>query len=537
MKKTFTTAFLLFTTCFLLLAQDDGNDLYSLKKVHEIRINFSQKNWTNTLDSLRLYGNGMLTANAKIDGQNYNNVGIRYREVRSFKVGQKRNPLHIKLNFQKENQTHQGYQTIKLSNALRDPSMVREVMSYEMIGQYMIAPRASYSRVYINDNYYGLFVNVEAVDQVFLDKNFGSSSNTFVKCTPDLNNKAKGNCKQNIFSSLEFETDMACYQSNYELKSEEGWNDLIKLTETLKKKPAKIHELLDVDQTLWMLAFNNVIVNLSSYSGQYSQNFYLYKNDKGRFVPVVWDMNLAFGSFKNTGQGSDLDNKDLIRLDPLLHANNPYKPLIFQLLKNPDYKKTYLAHIRTILFDNFMNNDYEKRGKTLQQIIRPWVANDRNRSYTVAEFDRSLYSTIGKRSRIPGIYSLMSKRAKYLKKHQNLAGIPPMIEMVTMLGREQYSNEAITDFNLQVKTKNKAKRVKVFYRFDMKSDFQMTYLQDDGKNNDGKSNDAIFGGTIESSGNDSIEYYIVAENAISIGYFPMNYMFDLENASLKDLNK
>jgi len=42
--------------------------------------------------------------------------------------------------------------------------------------------------------------------------------------------------------------------------------------------------VLNVDRTLWMLAFNNTIANLSSYSGQQSQNFYLYKDQYGQIT-------------------------------------------------------------------------------------------------------------------------------------------------------------------------------------------------------------------------------------------------------------
>lgn len=514
----------------------DKNDLYGLNRVHEIRLEFKQDNWASVMDSLRLYGNGLLKGNAKVDGDEYVDVGVRYRGNRSFRLGNKRNALHIKLDHQDAKQNHQGYQTLKLSNALRDPSMVREVLGYEIAGKYMIAPRASYSRVYINNEYYGLFVNVEAIDDNFLTKNFQSNENTLIKCTPDLNKKSPEGCKQNIFSSLEYEENMECYKSNYELKSEEGWNDLASLANALYKNNGELNKVLDIDATLWMLAFNNVLVNLSSYSGQYSQNYYLYKNNHGRFVPMLWDLNLAFGSFKNTGEGSDKSNKALIKLDPLLHADNPYKPLISQLMKNPAYKKTYLSHMRTILYDNFMENGYEQRAKELQKLIQQAFFNDPNKTYTTGDFERSLYSTIGRRSKIPGIYSLMNKRAKFLKKHASLGAIPPTIAEVNILGREKYSNERVNDFRIQVKTENKAKQVKVYYRFRSVADFKMVYLKDDGLSNDEAKGDDIFGGMIASNGNETIEYYVVAENPLSVGYEPANYMFELRKASLKELN-
>jgi len=536
MKNINYLLFILLVAFSQVIFAQNKSDLYSLQQVHEIRLEFSQEDWSNVMDSLRLNGSGLLAGTAKIDGQTYAQVGVRYRGNRSFRVGNKRNALHIKLAHKNAKQNHQGYKTLKLSNALRDPSMVREVLGYEIASQYMIAPKAAYTRVYINNDYYGLFVNVEAVDKVFLKKNFGSSNNTFVKCTPDLNQKAPKSCKQNIFSSLEYESNVECYKSNYELKSEKGWKDLMNLTKVLNKTPDKINEVLDVDQTLWMLAFNNVIVNLSSYSGQYSQNFYLYKNKFGKFVPILWDMNLAFGSFKNTGKGSDLSNKGLIKLDPMLHADNPYKPLISQLLKNPYYKKMYLSHMRTILYDNFMTNGYEQRAKELQKLIHQAFFNDKNKTYTIGDFDRSLYSTVGRKSKIPGIYSLMNKRARFLKKNKNLSFIPPSVEQVEVLRRKQYSSEQITSFNMQVTTSNKAKKVKVFYRFNDAAAFQMAYLKDDGGNFDQKAGDDIFGGSIASNGNEMIEYYVVAENALSVSYEPANYMFELKKASLTELN-
>lgn len=535
MKKITFFCIILFLAIFNSFGQDK-NDFYSLDQVHEIRLDFQRNNWAGVMDSLRLYGNGLLKGTVKIDGEEYEDIGVRYRGNRSFRIGNKRNALHIKLDHQDPKQSHQGYQTLKLSNALRDPSMVREVLGYEIAGRYMIAPRASYSRVYINNEYYGLFVNVEAIDDVFLEKNFQSNKNTLIKCTPDLNEKSPKGCKQNIFSSLEYEENMECYKSNYELKSEEGWNDLARLANALYKNNDELAKLLDVDATLWMLAFNNVVVNLSSYSGQSSQNFYLYKNNFGKFVPMLWDLNLAFGSFKNTGGGSDLSNKELIKLDPLLHVDNPYKPLISQVMRNPEYKKTYLSHMRTILYDNFMDNGYEERAKELQKIIEQAFFNDPNKTYTKVDFERSLYSTIGRRSKIPGIYSFMNKRAKFLKKEENLRPIPPTIAEVIVLGREKYSHERVNDFKIQVKTANKAKKVKVYYRFQSVSDFNMVYLEDDGNSYDEDAGDNIFGGLIDRNGNEYIEYYVVAENPLSVSYEPENYMFELRNASLKELN-
>ena len=530
----------LLTAQFIPNEAKDQTDFYDLKTVRELRLSFAHENWSEKLDSLKLYGEGSLLGNASIDGVIYEEVGISYRDSKSFKVGQKRNGFNVKLDFINKEQHHQGYQTLKLSNALRDPSLVREVLSYHIAGQYMPAPKANYVKLFINDEYYGLFVNIEAVDDAFLQKHYGSSQNSFFKCTPNRAawNETPEGCKNKVFASLEFEDYAQCYTYNYELKSKDGWDDLVGLTQTLSNSPKDIHKVLHVDETLWMLALNNVLVNLSSYSGQNSQNYFLYKSDDRRFRPIMWDLNLSFGSYKNTGKGSDLTLSGLQQLDPLLHQDNATKPLIAQLLKNPLYKKIYLSHIRTIVYDNFINGQYEKLALELQRLISNDVYKDPHKFYEHYQFLNSLEETTGKRSKIPGLVELMSKRTRYLKKHPDLRIYPPKIKAVKVISREKFDRADINTFLVTVKGGNSAKRVKLVYRFNTDDPYQEMYMNDDGKSNDGKANDKLFAATIDPKGeSDTMEYYIRMENAKMVNFDPPNYMSQPHKVTLRDLNR
>ena len=544
MNKTyFLTACLFLITLGMMQAQNDSKkDFYDTNSVKEFRIKFEQKDWANLMDSLRLSGDGMLIGDISLDGEKFSDVGIRYRGTRSFKTGSKRNAFNIKLNYINKEQNVGGYKSLKLSNALRDPSMVREVLSYEIARKYMPAPKANYARLYINDEYFGLFINVESVNKKFLEENYGSKDNTFFKCAPHIDemDEAPKGCKMKIFSSLQYEEDVDCYKPNYELKSddEDGWKDLQKLTKILAQNPKKIKEVLNVDRTLWMLAYNNVLVNLSSYTGQQSQNYYLYKDDEGRFNPIIWDLNLSFGSFKNTGVGSDLNLKKLQTLDPLLHIGNDSKPLISKLLQNPQYQKLYLSHLRTILYDEFVSGAYADRARQLQRLIQVPFINDQNKFYTTNEFNSSLRSTIGKRSKIPGLIELMGKRAKFLKKHKKLTPIPPEVVDVNVVSRKKLAAKDINTFNIVAQVDKRPKNVKVYYRFDSTSPYLSIFMKDDGKNNDGKAADGTFGITIQpKDGQETLEYYIMAETVYSVEFSPTNYMFAPYTADLNELNQ
>ena len=519
-----------------LLAQDDSN-FYEVENIQEIKIKFDQDNWRYLLDSLRFNGDGLLIGSLEINGRKFNDIGVRYRESRSFQPGNKRNSMYIKLNFIDKEQNYQGHSSIKLSSALRDPSMVREVFGYEVARRYMPAPQANYARILVNGEYYGLFVNVENINNAFLDKHFGYKKGTFIRCAPNLVDNEPSGCKTDVYGSLQFDESAKCYLHNFQLLSESGWDDLIELTYLLNQKPDEVKRVLNIDRTLWMLAFNNVLVNLSSYTGRYSENYYLYKGKEGKFTPILYDLNLCFGSYKNTGVGSDLKLKDLQAMDPLLHVDNAAKPLISQLLRNKEYKQIYLSHISAIVNDFFRKDQYIERIRELQDLIREAFEEDKNRYYSMEDFNNSLDQTIGKRSRIPGLKELMTPRTEYLKKKVVLAVVPPQISEVTVSSREQFSSERVESFKIQARVGKFPTEVHVFYRYGDRGDFMSAEMKDDGRHNDGEAGDSVYGVTIKpEEGADQINYYIFAKNAKSVSYDPPRYMYEQYSSSLQELN-
>ena len=523
-------------------AQNDDSpyDFYQDDKVREIRVEFDGKNWQSQLDSLRTYGDNLLPGSMTIDGESLSQkVGLRFGNARTFKVGNPRNTYHVELDFVDKDQRFKGLRNLVLSEALRDPSMVREVLGLEIARQYMVAPRANYCRLFINNEYIGLFVNVEAIDDVFLERHFKTTTGAFFKGDPTDPKNPPAGCKKNLYASLEYDPKgEACYAMNYKMLSESGWSKLIELTRELDAGTDNIESILDVDQTLWMLAFNNVVVNLSSYSGQHSKNFYLYQKENGQFIPILYDLNLAFGSYKNTGEGSDLDLKGLQNLDPLLHKNTPTKPLISKLLANKTYEKIYLSHIRTILRDYFSNGEYDKRAKDLQRLIMVPFFNDQNKYYQAEDFNRSLTSTIGEKSKIPGIMELMSKRTRYLKKYKSLAVAEPDIAEPVVEKREKFGNKRISTFRISAAIGNYPTMVHVFYRYLPNQRYTMVRMYDDGKHNDGEKGDNVFGAEIDPNGSfNEIEYYIMAENAGTASFSPANYRLMPHKVTLDSLNQ
>lgn len=536
-KNTHWLAGLFFCVSFIS-AVSAQKDFYDTNTIQDIRITFEQKNWRYMLDSLRYNGDALLKGRVDINGQRFDGAGIRYRDGKAFTPGGRRNGLFVVLNHMNDSQNYQGYTDLDLSSALRDPSMVREVLGYEIIRRYAPAPKANYSKVTINGEYYGLFVNVETVTNTFLTNHFGTSQGSLFKSNPNTIEQAPDGCKAKSYASLQYDKDPACFKFHFEGSDNADWRELVELTRVLDESPEEIDRVLDVDRTLWMLAFNNLLVNLSSYTGQHSPHYYLYNDGKGRFVPIVFDLNLAFGSFKNTGVGSDLGTKELLELPALLYADDVTKPLISVLLSNELHRKQYISHMRTIMAEYFVSGLFEKRARELQQLISDAFSKDSNRYYPVEDFNRSLMETIGTRSNIPGIVDFMQKRLAYLEQDEAFQVVPPSITEVKVIHRERFASQQVTDFKIQAKVEKYAKNVRLFYRFESSQDFAETPMQDDGRRHDEQANDGIYGVVVQPApGSSRIEYYIMAENAKAVNYDPPRYTYDRHSTTLAEINQ
>lgn len=296
----------------------------------------------------------------------------------------------------------------------------------------MAAPRANYVRVYVNDDYLGLYNNTESVDGNFLDRYFGEHDGIFFKCDPVWSSHLPKGCNPGEKASLLYQgKDTICYEKNYEIKSDHGWSALQSLTKTLNSTPIQIEQQLNVDEVLWMLAFNNVLVNLDSYTGRLCHNYYLYQDTFGIFHPIVWDMNLSFGGFRFAGNDKSLSNEEMQKLSPFVHYKYEKRPLISQLLNIDLYRKIYVAHLKTILEEQLLTNKYLDRAKQVQQVIDTYVKSDDNKLYSYDAFRQNLQqSADANKTSIVGITELMQGRIDYLKAHPILKKEAPAISEV-----------------------------------------------------------------------------------------------------------
>lgn len=495
----------------ILCERYSAQNFYDINTLQKIEIHFSQSNWDYQLDTSKAGVDGNILADwVKINGLQFDSVAVKYKGNSSYSATSMKNPIHITLDEYK-NHSYQGFKDVKLGNAYADPSMIREVLSYDILRNYMDCSRSNFAQVYINGSYIGLYSNDEAVNKKFCAEHFYSSTNPFVKCNPTVSPTAA--IKSNL-KTITNAVDSSSYFNFYELKSNVGWNDFVALTNSVSVSTASLANIMDMDRAIWMLAYNSVLVNLDSYSGVFAQNYYLYKDKTQRYNPIVWDLNMSFGGFpfvgsSNTSMGT-LSITNMQQLSPTIHATDVYWPLINDIMANAMYKKMYIAHMRTILNEMFTSNLYQTKATQLQSVIDTAVQSDANKFYSYSQFQNGMTANISVGSySVPGITNLMSARAAYLSGLTDFTAVPPSISTPSLSTNSPSFNNTIT-ITSQVLNANST-AVFLGYRYNVTNKFTRVLMFDDGLHNDGTSGDNIYGADLPILSG-KIDYYIYAEN-------------------------
>ncbi|MDH7515455.1 MAG: CotH kinase family protein [Bacteroidota bacterium] len=401
--RAFVTISLL---CFSLA---DAQDLYDPLVIWEFRLKFPQPDWRQLLAANAPLERD-IPATLTVDGVTLDSVGVRYKGNSSFNIPGEKKPFNITVDAFLPRRSLGGYTTFNLNNCFKDPTFVREMIAYRLAADYLPSVKAAYVKLFINDEYWGLYLNVQQPNKSFLRQWFASDEGNLYKCDPRGDLTWAG-------------PDTARYRANYELKTEDapdGYADLMRFIETLCTTPPDrfseaVQTVLDVDAALWYLVFCNLLVNLDSYIGS-GHNYYFYHNPAdGRFVFIPWDLNEVMGTFSQ-----QLSLAERERLPVFYNMQAPNRPLISKLLTAPEFRERYLAHYRTMVREAFTRPYWMERIRLYQELIKADVAADTKKLYSMQAFFDNVEMNVQTgpggpvAGIIPGILSLLDNRNAYL---------------------------------------------------------------------------------------------------------------------------
>lgn len=396
--------------------------LFDGDAVHEIHLTFDQASWWSTLtNNFNHYDDvPYLEASFAWDDVNLASIGVRFKGNSSYS-GYSGYKKSFKLDIDEfvDGQEIYGLDKLNLNNLFLDPSYVREKTAYELCAAMGVAhSRTNFAALYINGDYWGLYLLVEQQDKEFIESRWGAGEDgNLWKCTNDGN------------STLEYlDSNESSYYNDYDLKTNEttnDWSDLVDFVDQLNNTslsvlPDSLHNRLDVNSALAMLAIDNYIVNLDSYAGRCA-NYYFYDRDlDDRITFTKWDQNEAWGIFNQY----NMSTTAMQQLSP--YWTNPQwgqeRPLAERLLQIDQYEEVYFGHYKKLMNGAAEPATLVARMEELRDMIRPYVYDDPNTMFSDNDFEVCMTSNVnagggggpGGRS-IPALQTFIVNRHSYLQ--------------------------------------------------------------------------------------------------------------------------
>lgn len=147
------------------------DDLFNDDQLQDVHLSLSSRDW-QTLKA-HAFEDTYYPADLRWRGIVVRNIGIRSRGFgtrNGIKPG-----LRLDFNRYIADQEFLGLKAIVLDNAYTDASLVRESVTMKVFSRVgLLAPREAHARLFINDEYAGVYVIVEPIDRTFVTRTFGA---------------------------------------------------------------------------------------------------------------------------------------------------------------------------------------------------------------------------------------------------------------------------------------------------------------------------------------------------------------------------
>ncbi|ORE05374.1 coth-domain-containing protein [Rhizopus microsporus var. microsporus] len=282
--------------------------------------------------------------------------GISGRTSRYF------NKLPYKIKIPKDDYNLSGYRHLKLRSVANDPSYMREYITANMLHAVnQPTTRASYVRLFMNEQPIGLYLLVEKYDSTWLANEFDSKRNGQYK--NGITYEGHGGRTERNRADFSFKGDdpRIFEESSFEIAEgpKEGNNDFGELVEftrfvrdqqylqrstnAVAKARARYEweKRLDVEGFLTNMAMEFLLGFADGYT-ENTNNFYLYKDpERGKFVYIPWDYDYTLGN-------GPFDMDAILVGDYMKFGRMTSLPLTSAILQVPEYRQLLEHHIDLI---------------------------------------------------------------------------------------------------------------------------------------------------------------------------------------------
>jgi spore coat protein CotH len=357
------------------------------------------------------------------------NVAIRFKGNSSSGPNQRhKRSFLVKFNEYDEDQRFLGLRRVSFDNGVQFGSLFSEPIITEILrDQGVVTHRANYARLFLNDEYQGVYVNVERIDESFLASHLPDANGLLFKV-----DEGGPGCNLQFLGD-----DPAAYERAFEAEtkaSKQMRQQLVAFIKMLHETGAgdfekKLEAELEVDDFLRVSAVMLFAGAFDQLTGWNPHNYYLYRDgqhDRWRYLP--WDLDVGFCEIA-FGRVRVLD--DWNAAWPL--AGQQPNPLMERIVNDPALLRRYRAAAGDILEKHFepeklcarIDSKYALIKQDLQTDPFPprRITNPDDKGYedivaSMKEFARQRYASARRQLKDPGERPPMVRRPE---------GPPPQI--------------------------------------------------------------------------------------------------------------
>lgn len=390
--------------------------LYDPQVIDTLFLDFPQSNFWTLLTN-NYASETLIPAKLTYRGQVLDSVGVRFRGNTSYTgVAQsQKKSFAIETDYVRPGQHLLGYRNLKLNNGHQDASFMREVLFGRMAARHTPIAKTGYVRLFINQQDWGLYPNIQSVDKTFLEEWFPSNDGARFRAIAATGGMpgpwGDGTAAMNYLGN-----DTLTYQNYYSLNSNDivvsPWEKLVDACRALQSLNVNnldsVGKFLDFDRILWHLAVENIFTDDDSYVMKGKMDYLLYlMPETGQMFSMEYDGNSTFQSQQATSTN----------WGPFKNVGNANYPLLNKLLAIPELRQRYLAHYRTILQETFTTANANSLVSGLQAQIGSHVATDTKKLYTTSQYNTSSQ----------GLISFVTNRRNFLLNQVEVAQAGPSI--------------------------------------------------------------------------------------------------------------
>ena len=365
-----------------LFLQDEVATVYITLEQEELDDMLLQDNWYSNEERLATfvyeYSGGIDTVE---------NVGFRLRGNTSRSAAKK--SFKVSFNTFTEGAKYHGVEKLNLNGEHNDPSILRSKLNWDLIRHYeLTGSRTSYVRLYVNGEYKGLYLNVEHIDENFVDKYFDNGTGNLFKCLWPATLEYLGSDPDS------YKVEVGGRRV-YDLKTnteEDDYSDIAHFMDVLNNTdiadlPCELEKVFNVADYLKLLAIEVLIGHWDGYSVN-KNNFYIYHNQKtDRFEYIHYDLDNTCGiDWFNV----DWSTRDVYNWS----SGSEYRPLYERIMEVPEYRNQY-SHWLDIYSQEYFNPDsLSTQANYWQSLVEDAALEDEYRTWDYGFDDNAFLNSL-----------------------------------------------------------------------------------------------------------------------------------------------